>query len=181
MFSNLQNKIDLKKIKEGKVTIDKEFAFKEDFDVVNQTIQYFEKEKNTTNNIVVREEVAEFENEELFDYLETNVADEQEFIYNDDETLDDIKDNVPSDEEEVFDEAFKIIEENYVIYHKVKKPLPALLEYANNEMIQVLDQYRMVDGDQESLAGEYDVEALFDKEVLDLARKEHLNQIYTVD
>ena len=53
-----------------------------------------------------------------------------------------------------------------------------MLEDANNELRTEFDKYRMVDGDQESLAqGEYDVEALFDKDVLDLARKEQLNQI----
>ena len=178
MFSNLQNKIDLRKIKEDKIEIDTEFAFKEDFDVVNQTISYFEKKKNKENNIIIKEEVTEYEDEDIFEFLEKTVDDEQEYIYNDDEMLDDIKNNVVSDEEESFD----VINENYAIYHKERGFLPLLLEEANEELKTELDKYRMVDGDQESLnKSEYDIEALFDKDVLDLARKEQLNQIYTVD
>lgn len=178
MFSNLQNKIDLRKIKEDKIEIDTEFAFKEDFDIVNQTISYFEKKKDKVNNIIIKEEVTEYEDEEIFDFLEKSVEDEQEYIYNDDEMIDDIKDNVVSDEEENFD----IINENYAIYHKQRGILPLLLQEANEELKTELDKYRMVDGDQESFnKNEYDVEALFDKDVLDLARKEQLNQIYTVD
>ena len=44
MFANLQNKIDLRRIKEDNIEIDKDFAFTEDFDVVNQTLSYFAKE-----------------------------------------------------------------------------------------------------------------------------------------
>jgi hypothetical protein len=178
MFSNLQNKIDLRKIKEDKIEIDTEFAFKEDFDIVNQTITYFEKKKDKENNIIIKEEITEYEDQNVFDFLEKTVEDEQEYIYNDDEMLDDIKDNVVSDEEE----DFSVINENYAIYHKVRGFLPTLLEEANEELKTELDKYRMVDGDQESFnKDEYDVEALFDKDVLDLARKEQLNQIYTVD
>jgi len=182
MFSNLQNKIDLRKIQEGKIEVDNDFAFKEDFDVVNQTIQYFEKKKNTTNNIIIKEEVIEYEDDDLFNYLDNAVDQEQDYIYNDDKMLDDIKDNVESDEEEAFDESFSVIEENYKIFHKNKKPLPQLLEDANKEMELELDKYRMVDGEKEDMEQNgYDVEALFDKDVLDKARKEQLNHIYTMD
>lgn len=178
MFSNLQNKIDLRKIKEDKIEVDSEFAFKEDFDIVNQTLSYFEKKKNNVNNIAIKEEVVQYEDEDIFDFLEKTVEDEQQYIYNDDEMLDDIKNKVVSDEEEKFD----TINENYALYHKERGLLPLLMEEANEELKMELDKYRMVNGDQESFnKNEYDVEALFDKDVLDLARKEQLNQIYTVD
>jgi hypothetical protein len=178
MFSNLQNKIDLKKIKEDKIEIDTEFVFKEDFDIVNQTITYFQKKKDKINNIIIKEEVTEYEDEDIFDFLEKTVEDEQEYIYNDDAMLDDIKNKVVSDEEESYD----VINENHAIYHKKRGFLPLLMEEANEELKTELDKYRMADGDWESFnKNEYDVEALFDKDVLDLARKEQLNQIYTVD
>jgi len=249
MFSNLQNKIDLKRIKEDNIEIDNEFAFKEGFDVVNQTLSYFEKKKNEVNNIVIKEEVTEFENEEMFDFLEKTVKDEQKFIYNDEQTLsmldeeelidggkadgmsvEDIakKHGVTVDEIEaqikkgvdiefehvddserareiamdhleefpdyydrlinMEDEAKKNINESYAKYHKVRGLLPLLMEQANEELKTELDKYRMVDSEytDESIGAlqdnnEYDVKALFDSNVIDVAKEEYLDQIHTIN
>ena len=245
MFSNLQNKIDLKRIKEDNIEIDKEFAFKEGFDIVNQTLSYFEKKQQKSNNIIIKEEVIEFENEDVFNFLEKNVADEQKFIYNNEQTLETLEDeelikggkadgmdvedlaekhDVEEDKiedqiqkgtefemehvddeakskeismdhlaefpdyydrlEDMEEDAKKAINESYIRYHKVRGFLPLLMEEANEELKTELDKYRMVgedlniDGPEES---KYDVESLFDKETVDLAKKEHLDQIYTMN
>jgi len=178
MFSNLPNKIDLKRIKEDNIEIDTEFAFSENFDVVNQTLSYFKNEKHKTNNIVIREEVIEYEDEEVFESLEQNVQDEQNFIYNDEGTLATVDQVLSDEDEEVMSEGFQ---ESYTKYHKVRGILPQLLEDANNDMKMELDQYRMVADEASLKEGEYDVEALFDKEILDLAKSEHLDQLHTVN
>ena len=45
-----KNKIDLKRIKEDNIEIDTEFAFSENFDIVNQTLSYFKNEKHKINS-----------------------------------------------------------------------------------------------------------------------------------
>lgn len=177
MFSNLQNKIDLKRIKDDKIEIDSEFAFREDFDIVNQTIAYFEKKKHVVNNIIIKEEVTQYEDEDIFNYLEKTVDEEQRFIYNDEETLDSVKEVIPSDEED----KLEAINESYSVYHKTKGLLPQLMEEANNELKTELDQYRMVGQYDDMNEGDYDVEALFDKDVIDMAKKEHLDSIFTMN
>lgn len=248
MFSNLQNKIDLKRIKEDNIEIDSEFAFKEDFDIVNQTLSYFQNKKNEPNNISIKEEVIEFENEDVFSFLEKTVADEQKFIYNNEQTLETLKEEelifggkadgmtvediarkhgvtvdqineqiekgmkiefehvndgakakeIAKDHLDEFPDYYdrledmeaeaKAIHESYVKYHKVRGLLPTLMEEANMELRQHLDSYRMVDGEytDESISvmsdnNEYDVKALFDSNMIDVAKKEYLDQIYTTN
>jgi hypothetical protein len=181
MFSNLQNKIDLKRIKEDTVEIDNEFIFKESFDIVNQTLLYFEKKKDKVNNISIKEEVVEYEDGEIFDFIEKSVEAEQKFIYNDNETLEDVK--------EMADEGVvETINESYLKYHKKKGILPQLMEDANNDLKLELDKYRMISGTvtDESISplpdnNEYDVESLFDGVTLDIAKEAYLDHIHTMN
>jgi hypothetical protein len=179
MFSNLQNKIDLRKIRDNAIESDSEFIFQEDFDIVNQTLNYFQEKKHTVNNIVIREEVIEYENGDIFDFIEKSVEAEQEFIYNNKDTLDTIKD-VEEDKKEVIHESFSR-------YHKEQKLLPRILKEANEEAKTHLDAYRMVDNEDNVKTGdtqdnnEYDASSIFDSNLLDMAKKEQLDNIYTMN
>lgn len=176
MFSNLQNKIDLKKIKDSNIEIDSEFAFKEGFDIVNQTLGYFAKKKHEPNNIIIKEEVTMFENEELLSFLEENVKAEQKFIYNDTDVMSYIK-KINDDVNKI-----KAIDESYEKYHKEKRPLDQLLEEANEELKTAFDAYRMVGTPYEEVGKEdFSADALFDKDTLEMAKHEHLDQIYTTN
>lgn len=256
MFSNLQNKIDLRKIKDDVIEIDSEFIFKEDFDIVNQTLSYFQNKSAESNNIVIKEEVTEFEDKDLFDFIEKTVQDEQKFIYNDENSLKTLKDeelidggradgkstedladkhDVPvgdiedqlkkgieveqehvgndkdnSQDEEKAEEIAKdhldefpdyydrlsdmeekakdeLVNESYNKYHRQRKILPLLMEEANNDLRAHFDAYRMVgtsDMSDEEFAednNEYSLESLFDRDILDLAKHEYLDQIHTVN
>ncbi len=177
MFSNLQNKIDLKKIREDNVDIDRNFTANENFDTVNQTASYFKMKKNKINDIIIKEDVIEFEDEKEFSELERMVGDEQSFIYNDDNSLEDIK-KIISDEEEDIDG----ITESYAKYFKHKSAVIELLEHSNDNLKMELDSYRMAHGDYESFSNSgYDVESLFDIHVIELARDEYLDQIHTIN
>jgi len=180
-FSNLQNKIDLKKIKEDHIEIDSEFAFREDFDIVNKTLSYFQEKKHKTNNIVIKEEVIEYENKDIFDSIKKLVREEQNYIYNDEEYSRLYKLAI-NNKELATEDDLASLNESYAKYHKERGILPQLLEDANEELRTELDAYRMVNNDYEKFTSDdFDVKALFDSQVIDLARKEQLNQIYTVN
>jgi len=179
MFSNLQNKIDLRKLRNETVEVDGEFIFKEDFDIVNQTLTYFQEKKHKVNNVVIKEEVIEYENEATFSFLEDSVKAEQEFIYNDNDNLEIIK--------EADEDKKEMLKEGFEKYHKEQKLLPRILKEANDEARAYFDAYRMMDGENKESVdfqkdnNEYSVDALFDSSVLEMAKKEHLESIYTIN
>lgn len=177
MFSNLQNRIDLKRIKEGSVVIDHDFVLKEEFDIVSKTLTYFEKKKNEPNNISIREEVNEYEDEDIFNFLDDSVDDEQKFIYNNEEIVNDAVS--ASDEEDVQSDS---INESYSRHHKKKSRLAKLLHESNENLKTDLKQYVLMDGELDDVnENDYGVDALFDKEVINMARQESLDHIYTMN
>lgn len=207
MFANLQNKINLKKLNENRVDVDPSLVYQEQFNVINSTIDYFMQEKDVINNIIFKEEVIEYENQEKVAHLTNMVVNEQKFIYNNDITLNHlIEENLltedcdeePAAEEELeleptvlddedadseveaSDDMKEIVNENYNKYHKVKGILPSLLEEVNDEQKLELDRYRMVHNDLED-SEEYDVKDLFDADIIDIARNEHLEHIQTMN
>lgn len=175
MFANLQNKIQLKQLKENKIKPDKNFIFTEGFDIVNQTIEYFEEDKDIINNIVIKEEIIEFENQDLLNYLSETVKQELNYIYNNKRLVEEARELLEDNEEEL--NAFN---ENYEIYHKERKMLPSLLEEANEELKTELDKYRMVSLDLEDDV-EYDVRSLFDSDLIDKAESENLDTMLTMN
>jgi len=207
MFANLQNKINLKKLNENRVDVDPSLVYQEPFNVINSTIDYFMQDKDVINNIVFKEEVIEYENQENVIHLTNMVVNEQKFIYNNDITLNHlIEENLltedcdeePAAEEELeleptvlddedadseveaSDDMKEVVNENYNKYHKVKGILPSLLEEVNDEQKLELDRYRMVHNDLEH-SEEYDVKDLFDADIIDIARNEHLEHIQTMN
>ena len=224
MFANLQNKINLKKLNENRIDVDPSLVYKEPFNVINSTIDYFMQDKDVINNIVFKEEVIEYENQEKVAHLTNMVVNEQKFIYNNDITLNhlieenlltedcdeepaeseeleleptvlddedvdseveasddmEVDDEDADSEVEVFDDMKEVVNENYNKYHKVKGILPALLEEVNDEQKLELDRYRMVHNDLEH-SEEYDVKDLFDADIIDIARNEHLEHIQTMN
>lgn len=240
MFANLQNKINLKKLNENRVDVDPSLVYQEPFNVINSTIDYFMQDKDVINNVVFKEEVIEYENQENVAHLTNMVVNEQKFIYNNDITLNHLReeelivgglaDGMSIDDiaekhgvgisqitsqvekgidiemehvndadrareialdhlfefpdyydrlEKMEDEA-KAIHENYNRYRKVKGILPTLLEEVNDEQKLELDRYRMVHNDLED-SEEYDVKDLFDADIIDIARNEHLEHIQTMN
>lgn len=207
MFANLQNKINLKKLNENRVDVDPNLVYQEQFNVINSTIDYFMQEKDVINNIIFKEEVIEYENQEKVAHLTNMVINEQKFIYNNDITLNHLieenlltedcdeepaakeeleleptvlDDEYADSEVEASDDMKEIVNENYNKYHKVKGILPSLLEEVNDEQKLELDRYRMVHNDLED-SEEYDVKDLFDADIIDIARNEHLEHIQTMN
>ena len=207
MFANLQNKINLKKLNENRVDVDPSLVYQEPFNVINSTIDYFMQDKDVINNIIFKEEIIEYENQENVIHLTNMVVNEQKFIYNNDITLNHlIEENLltedcdekPAESEELeleptvlddedadseveaSDDMKEVVNENYNKYHKVKGILPSLLEEVNDEQKLELDRYRMVHNDLED-SEEYDVKDLFDADIIDIARNEHLEHIQTMN
>ncbi len=181
-------------------------------------------DKDVINNVVFKEEVIEYENQENVAHLTNMVVNEQKFIYNNDITLNhlieenlltedcdeepaaeeelelepvvlddedadseveasddmEVEDEDVDSEVEASDDMKEVVNENYNKYHKVKGILPTLLEEVNDEQKLELDRYRMVHNDLED-SEKYDVKDLFDADVIDIARNEHLEHIQTMN
>lgn len=171
MFSKLQNKIALKKIKDSDVDIDRTLHFSENFELLNQTLNYFEEAKSKENNIIMREEVIEFENQEYVNYLEEEILSEQRFYYNDPFTKE-LLESLDADNE------YHVLLENLDTYKKTRGELSVLLEESNENLKTELKKYAMVSLEEKD---KLEAEDLFDKETLDLAKHEHLENLYGVD
>lgn len=169
MFSKLQNRINLKKVNSETIQIDKDFIFKEDFDLVSQTISYFEENKDEVVNIIIEEEIIEDESSELMDFINDKLGDQQEFTYNDTNAME-IAGIVHGDDEESLEE----LNESMRYHLREARPLKALLEEANQDSI---NSFKEVMGfeDEDTI----EAEDLFDKNILDLAKSEFLEGVYT--
>ena len=91
-----------------------------------------------------------------------------------------VLDDEDADSEVEASDDMEVVNENYNKYHKVKGILPTLLEEVNDEQKLELDRYRMVHNDLEH-SEEYDVKDLFDADIIDIARNEHLEHIQTMN
>lgn len=169
MFSKLQNRINLKKVNSETIQIDKDFIFKEDFDLVSQTISYFEENKDEVVNIIIEEEIIEDESSELMDFINDKLGDQQEFTYNDTNAME-IAGVVHGDDEESLEE----LNESMRYHLRETRHLKALLEEANQDSI---NSFKEVMGfeDEDTI----EAEDLFDKNILDLAKSEFLEGVYT--